>query len=353
MHVGGLYVVYLQGGSFVTKSNIVVCDGDREYVEAFTTYLMEHIPNISIYSFTSEEAFLRCEEEFAVGILSKDFLSVLEFSGKETVEEKLYLCDENIAPEFEHLPMVYKYQSMEIVEEMLGRMLQKDMRDWWGKQRDNKTRVIGIYSPIFHELSMPFGLSLCQVLRESGRVLFLDIEENSIMGAMTGQANEKSLMDLLYFVVQQDNFSLGEFIHTFMGVDYISPFANPEEVNDISREAWEALMQYLLRAGYDTVVILFGRTVQGFHSMVSMCQELVVLGKPGDYYQRSQESFLKYAGRAYENVPIKCVSLPMSAGNLVDGTYAMEELIQGNLGVFVRKLLKDGMISRGSAYGSS
>lgn len=336
----------------MTEKNIVVCDGDKEYVQAFTTYLMEHIPNITIYSFTSEETFLQCERGFAVGILSKDFLSVLEFSGKEIVEEKLYLCDENIAPEFEHLPMVYKYQSMEIVEEMMRRILQRGIQDWWGKQRGIKTKVIGIYSPISHELSMPFGLSLCEVLRESGRVMFVDIEENSIMSAMTGQENERSLMDLLYFMVQQESFPVGEFVHSFMGVDYISPFANPEELNDISPEAWDALMQYLLNAGYDTVVILFGRTVRGFHSMVSMCQELVVLGKPGDYYQKSLKKFLDYAGRTYENVPIKPVSLPMSAGNLVDGTYAMEELIQGNLGIYVRKLLQDDTLSRGNAYGA-
>ena len=337
----------------MTKRNIVVCDGDKEYVQAFTTYLMEHIPDIMIFSFTSEEAFLQSEQKYAVGILSKDFLSVLEFSGKEMVEEKLYLCEEDIAPEYEHLPMVYKYQSMEIVEEMMRRMLQRDISDWWGKRKETKTRLIGIYSPICHELSMPFGLSLCQVLRESGRVLFLDIEENSIMTMMTGQDGGRNLMDLLYFVLQQESFSLGEFVQSFMGVDYISPFANPEELNDISREAWEALMQYLLEAGYDMVVILFGRTVQGFHDMVSMCQELVVLGKPGDYYQKSQKSFLEYAGRVYENVPIRTVSLPMSAGNLVDGTYAMEELIQGNLGIFVRKLLQEGMIFRGNAYGTS
>lgn len=144
-----------------------------------------------------------------------------------------------------------------------------------------------------------------------------------------------------------------EFIHTFMGVDYVSPFANPEEVNDISQEAWESLMSYILRAGYDTVVILFGRTVQGFHNMVSMCEELVVLGKPGDYYQKSIRAFMNYAGKTFDDVSIKSVYLPMSAGNLVDGTYAMEELIQGNLGIFVRKLLQEGMISRGSIYGAS
>ena len=337
----------------MTKKSIVVCDEDKEYLIAFTEYLMEHIHDISIYSFSSVEVFLESNRTYDVGILSKDFLSVLEFSNKNLVEEKLYLCDENVTPDFEHLPMVYKYQSMEIVEEMMRRMLQKDAAGWWEKRRDANTKVIGIYSPISHELSMPFGLSLCQVLREKGRVLFLDIEENSIMEMMTGQENGRSLMDLLYFVLQQESFPMEEFIHTFMGVDYVSSFANPEEVNDISQEAWESLMSYILRAGYDTVVVLFGRTVQGFHNMVSMCEELVVLGKPGDYYQKSIRAFMNYAGKTFDDVSIKSVYLPMSAGNLVDGTYAMEELIQGNLGIFVRKLLQEGMISRGSLYGAS
>ena len=99
----------------MTKQSIVVCDSDEAYVRAFAAYLMECLSDVTIVSFTSEEAFLASEAVYSIGILSKDFLSVLEFSGKEMVHEKFYLCDEIIASEYEHLPMVYKYQSMEIV----------------------------------------------------------------------------------------------------------------------------------------------------------------------------------------------------------------------------------------------
>lgn len=43
--------------------------------------------------------------------------------------------------------------------------------------------------------------------------------------------------------------------------------------------------------------------------------------------------------------------LPMSAGNLVDGTYAVEELIQGNLGMFVLSEILPGCHGQGLAYG--
>lgn len=337
----------------MTENKIVVCDGDKAYVEAFTTYLMEHIPEITVYSYTSEDAFINCGDVFEVGILSGDFLGVLEFSGVDMVKEKLYLCDENIAPEYEHLPMVYKYQSMEIVEEMLKRMLRREIKIPWDKQFNQRTKVIGVYSPISHELSMPFALTLSEIYREQGRVLFLDIEELSIMEAMTGQRCDKSLMDLLYMIVQQEKYSISDYIRSFMGVDYIQPFSNPEELNDISEEMWNHLMHNLLSLGYDTVVILFGRTIPGFRNMLSLCEDVVVLGKPGDYYRKSQMNFMEYIKTVCDNVPMRQVSLPMSAGNLVDGTYAMEELVQGNLGMFVRKAMREWSGVRETGYGTA
>ena len=80
----------------MTKQSIVVCDSDEAYVRAFAAYLMECLSDVTIVSFTSEEAFLASEAVYSIGILSKDFLSVLEFSGKEMVHEKFYLCDEII-----------------------------------------------------------------------------------------------------------------------------------------------------------------------------------------------------------------------------------------------------------------
>ena len=72
----------IEGGVKVTKQSIVVCDSDEAYVRAFAAYLMECLSDVTIVSFTSEEAFLASEAVYSIGILSKDFLSVVEFSGK-------------------------------------------------------------------------------------------------------------------------------------------------------------------------------------------------------------------------------------------------------------------------------
>ena len=105
--------------------------------------------------------------------------------------------------------------------------------------------------------------------------------------------------------------------------------------------------------GYDTIVILYGRAIPGFAEMMEGCEEMIVLGKPGDYYRKSQSRFLEYLHTNGIRVQVEEVMLPMSAGNLVDGTYVIEELIQGNLGLFVRKWMKQAQMLKGLSYGTA
>ena len=95
----------------------------------------------------------------------------------------------------------------------------------------------------------------------------------------------------------------------------------------------------LLKTDYETIVILFGRTINGFSSIIERLEKLYVLGKPGDYFRRGQDMFFDYLERINSSVDSLNVILQMSAANLADGSYQIEELLQGNLGVFVKKLM--------------
>jgi hypothetical protein len=157
-------------------------------------------------------------------------------------------------------------------------------------------------------------------------------------------------MDMLYMMAQPEEIRLNitDYVTSFMGIDYIPPFHNPEEFNDVDSETWQKFFTFIASLGYDHIVILFGRTMQGFTDMLTCCDELIVLNKPGDYYRMSQNRFLQYLEECHIATAVASVLLPMSAGNLVDGTYVLEELIQGNLGVFVRKQMKQGRMALGA-----
>lgn len=365
VQLSALYSVYLScisyavflGGDNLKKEMIVVCDEDEAYVEAFTAYLLGKLGDITVCSFTKKDEFLQDDRRYALGILSREFLEVEEFSCKDNIVEKMYLCDEDIASEYEHLPMVYKYQSMDIVVEMLQRRRRKQkQRQIFGNGR-RKGKLIGIFSPISHELQLPFALAVCQICQEQGSVLFLDLEEFSILPEFMGIRDEEgktgTLLDMLYLLEGGGETEFKSYTRQYMGIDYLLPFSDPEEMSGICVEQWKNLFSAAVSEGYDAVIVLFGRVLQGFWELSALCQELLVLNKPGDYYQKSQKNFMHFAAGILDRKLLWPIQLPMSAGNLADGTYRMEELIQGNLGVYVRRQLEQMAIrGQGERYGS-
>lgn len=325
----------------MTKNKLVVCDLDEAYVEAFAAYLLEKLEDVEISTYTNVLDFKRDQNKmYDVGILGKEFLEVLERDSANNILEKLYLCDERIASEYEYLPMVYKFQSMEIVEEMLRRIQMRVRKSQWeDRGKSQGAHIIGIYSPISHELQMPFGLALCQTYSEQGKVLYVDIEELSIMQSLMCKDGGKNMQDLFYYLKQDKEIEIEEFVSSFMGVDYLRPFNNPEELNEVSKEDWEKFFSIIKLGGYDNVVVLFGRTIQGFSNIIRGYDELIVLSKQGDYYDKSRECFCEYLKKIGVEIELKNMVLPMSASNLTMGNYVLEELVQGNLGMYVRRQL--------------
>ena len=98
---------------------------------------------------------------------------------------------------------------------------------------------------------------------------------------------------------------------------------------------WKRLLAAALGVGYDTVVVLFGRVCQGVWELGGLCQEFLVLSKPGDYYQKSLHSFMAQARGLIGGRSLQLMQLPMSAAGLTEGTYRLEALIQGNPALYV------------------
>ncbi len=315
---------------------VALCDSCEDYILKFASYLMEHT-NASIHIFTTSEGFFSDEGSYDVAIISEDFKEVSDFRPKGDVKRK-YILTESLGNEFENA--IYKYQSMDdVLDNILELKKQKNLDASIKSSRKN-SKLIGVYSPISHELQLPFSMALGQAYRTDGKVLFLDLEEISIMPELIGRNCERNLMDLLYEInTNTNNLDLSIYARSFMGFDYIEPFINPNEISEIESDTWSHFFELLLKTDYEVIVILFGRTINGFTSYLERLERLYVLGKPGDYFKKSQEAFLEYLERIGSEVSRENVILPMSAGNLTDGTYQLEELLQGNLGVFVKKLI--------------
>ena len=315
---------------------VALCDCCEDYILKFASYLMSNV-DASIHIFTTTESFFSDEGCYDVAIMSEDFKEVSEFRPKGEVKRKYFLCEE---PDVEDEDYIYKYQS---IDNVLGKIT--ELRKQKGvsasiKKSNGNSKFIGVYSPVDHELQLPFSMALGQGYRTGGKVLFLDLEEISIMPDLIGSEMERNLLDLLYEInTSASDFDINTYVRNFMGFDFIQPFRNPNELCEIEAETWNLLFDVLAKSDYDVIVVLFGRTINGFISILQRFEHLYVLGKPGDYFKKGQEAFMEYLERINAEVDRESVILPMSAGNLTDGTYQIQELMQGNLGVFVKKLI--------------
>ena len=316
---------------------LALCDPDSDYIMAFASYMMEHVPGSNIHIFTTPESYFADEEDYDVVLLTTDFEEISAFRKKGRVSHRYLLCQEDIEDE----DCIFKYQSMDKVIDSIIELkaagLKRQANKTLSKQ---KTKIIGVYSPNSHELSMPFSMALGQAQKEAARVLFLDLEEISILPQLLGGGKDKNLMDLLYEVsIGKEDIDLMEYTRYFMGFQYIAPFSNVSDMGEVEEETWEKFFDRLIQEKFDVIVVLYGRTINGFVKHLQRLDKLYLLNKPGDYYGLMQENFIKFMRRAGVDCDMEEVLLPMSAANLSTGAYCLEELLQGNLGVFVGRLL--------------
>ncbi|SHJ18009.1 hypothetical protein [Pseudobutyrivibrio xylanivorans] len=318
---------------------IALCDLDSNYVLKFANHLMMKA-NIGVHIFTTPEGFFQDETDFDVAIITEDFEEISGFRPKGVVGHKYILTEDsdNMTEDF-----IYKFQAVDKILDEIKELKEVCEKHSISKRNSNgKSKLIGVYSPANHELQLPFSMALGQAHRTDGKVLFVDLEEISIMPNLIGRNCERNLMDLLYLLntnAEDMEKSLSDYVRSFMGFDYIEPFWNPNEISEIDEDTWDKFFEMLVKTDYDVVVILFGRAINGFARYIERMNRLFVLGRPGDYFRKWQENFLDYLDRIQANISVENVILPMSAGNLTDGSYQLEELLHGNLGVFVKKLI--------------
>lgn len=306
--------------------NILICDKDKEYLDAMTEYFLssKHGRHINIFTYNNPGIYSEETRTFEVGILSEEFLKV---ERKCQLQRLYFLSEERIE---ENDNSIFKYQSMNnLMGKIFGRTESKD-----AKEKD----MIVVISPIFHELRLPFSLCLCEIFSEAGDVLFLDFEQFSIINTLIRQYPKKDMLDCLYLLENdsaKDRF--GEFLVNCGNFYYLPPMHNLELLNEVSANQWIKLFSLINDNGFSKVVILMDVMVQGFWEFIDRSNEVVMLGKSGSYYEISIRAFEELVkGHGFES-KIKRIDLPMSAAGLSGESFSLDGILHGNLKSFARK----------------
>lgn len=322
---------------------LLICDTDGAYVEALTAYLMHALKGFSITTYTGTEGFAGDTGSYHISVLGEAFLPLVqEADAAERFGTVLYLCAHTGDVNCAGYPSVFKFQQM-------GTFV-KTILSYAGVQASAKgdgchsaKRWIGIHSPVRHELQLPFALAYGRLLTGASRVLFLDMETNSILEELIDCAESRSLIDALYLSEEEENADITPLADYYEGMSYFAPMRNFGEAAAVTEEQWERLFAAAERTRFEVIVVLFDDGLQCTAALIKRLAEIVILDKPGDFYRKSKTKILRYLDGMSGGPDVRQITLPMSGNNLSDGTYRFEQLLQGNLGRFVESECRQWM----------
>ncbi len=327
------------------RQKIIICDTDSAYVRALSTYFISALRDTEIATYSSVERFCVDDGNYDVALLGREFIEAMD--GTTAMHDRfgqvfMLTGDINESNSTGEYGIVYKFQKMQLFMENV-RQIRRDPQtalNHAGKQ------WTGIYSPMRHELQLVFALAYCKQKQEAApekSVLFLDLEENSLFSELTGRDHAKNVTDYLY-LLESDGISEEELTDCLMyyeGFACLPPVKYFQELVAIGALRWEKFFDSIAKLAFDQVVVLFDGAFRGTEELFARLQDLLLLMRDGDFYRKYDRQIQYFIKENRSPVVIRETMLPLSGANLSDGTYQLEQLLEGNLSQYVKQAIME------------
>lgn len=109
------------------------------------------------------------------------------------LKEEQKTAGENKSGNTAEVREIYKYQPADsILREIIQFLGGKE-------QKQEDVELIGVYSPVYEPLRSAFALSLTQVMAESGRTLYCNLEAFSGLEEVLAAQDRENLSDMIYY----------------------------------------------------------------------------------------------------------------------------------------------------------
>ena len=345
------------------KLTVAFCDTDEVYRSRFVTYLMEHkAKEMTVCAFSEPELLLEHAK-------NKEFDVIISGSGCVSVEEELEKTGILVIRLTEEMPglvaeeidfpvgekqkksSVFKYQPMEkILHEV--QVMTGGNRNIGMTGIARRQEIIGIYSPVKHEMQVPFSMILATILSEKRKILYLNFMQFSGIGKTFEACGERDIGDVI-LRLRKGSMNAETFLKSVYVAgqfSYIPPFRNPEQLGEFSVEDFRALLDFIREeTEFEVLVIDVGTGIQSLAEMLEECSNCYCLGKAGYFYEGQMEEFLNYlekAGKRDLRERMHWIDLPFSAKNLRGGVNILEQLLWSEFGDYVRNYLSGDVYGR-------
>lgn len=336
------------------KEVIIIGHPEKEYVQRLSDYINEHeLLPVEAVAFSEKSKLFRYKNNNPVSAIviplewketaeKKELTSnVIFFTEDEPLEESV--CDpKEETGEKKKECRICRYLPADVIAgkicEVAGILP--------GKRRIacEKTKLIGVYSPIGRCLKTSFSLTLGQMLGTKYRVLYLNFENYSGFGKILGYSKPVDMADLLYYFLNlSDEFSgkMEEVMMHIGGMDIIPPALSFMDLESILEQEWEIFLNTLIEKGnYDYIILDLSDYVKGLYNILSRCSYIyTMIPNDGVAMAKIEQYELLLSSLHYSEILDKTrkVSPPVFRKLPIHP----EELIHSELAEYTRKVTED------------
>lgn len=329
------------------KLNFAICDLEATYACRLMNYITEkqHIP-FEILVFSGIESLREFTRENRVELLLISSRMMCEEISNMNINRIVMLSEGEVAPQYVDYPTVYKYQSSNNLVAEVMNFYASDTNGQVPYFMKRNAQIIGIYSPVKRCGKTCFALTLGQILAKKQPVLYLNLEECAGFSTLTGQDYGADITDVMYFVRQNKGnviFKVQAIVQHLGNMAYIPPAYSAGDLREVGQEEWMRLLEAVTSlGGYETVILDLDGAVEEQLPLLSACTKIyspicegVVAKAKVTHYEKllkemECEEILKET--SYLQLPF---AEPASQGE-----YALEQLVNGEMGNYVRTLLR-------------
>ncbi len=345
----------------MTKYKVAVCDADDAYRSRFVTYLMEHRrEELELHEFSQAEGLSGdLESGFELLVLGEGF-EALEEEAREKKIPTLLLTEEPVVHVEASAPAnafafaggirVFKYQSMEVIWHEMYALAGGEGQPGRACVSGKNLEVIGIYSPIKHEMQFAFSLVFAASIAKERKVLYINLMENTPVQRFLELPENGDMGDLMIRIrkkrLSPEGFKRA--VYCSGEISCLPPFLNPEDLYEVSLQDFEEMLAFLREeTDYDAVILDFGQGTRQFAEVLGMCSSIYCPMRNGYYYDCLKEQFVRYltmAGADGLLEHLNFVDLPFSAKALHAGGNLSEQLVWSEFGDYVRAYMTGGKL---------
>lgn len=326
------------------KRVIAVYDLDPFYADRFAKVAnqKETVP-FTIIAFTSIERLSAYMEENPVEILLVD-ICALDLVRDLPARQIFTLTDGEFVAVEEGFPNIYKYQSADGIlrEVMAGYHVEADQEL---APVGKPSCLIGVYSPVNRCFKTSFCLSMGQIISKEQKVLYLNLEDCSSLSKLMPESFKGDLSDAFYYYQQglYNWVKMATMVYTWGTLDYIAPARYPEDLSQMSSGQVAEFLECIAGEGvYDVIIVDIGQYGRLAADILDVCR-VVYMPVREDGISKFKievfEDYLEASGRKRLKDRIQKLKLP-SSDYRIRGEHYLEQLMWGEMGDYVRQLLK-------------